>query len=831
MATWNALRWVRRLIGGPPPSGRPIPMRVEPRVTYAAPPHTAVGESAARGSASNGAAAKLLTPNEQAPAPAGIPALAEVPLATTSAVGQGPLPVPKLPVCHIVAGSEHQPGQSAHPRSQLRGRPKHEFRWIAPGRLATIHGFDLPGGMIYVGSSMPADPSGGWAAATPAPCLINPGLQVAPRAPTSAADLGYWPSYSDISAECRFTYLHWLSGGKRDPAVPIGYVFLYFYGLERRLMVDDVGTEEAAPLIAEVARLREIYGANASFSSYVEALIRVVDARRLLDNPDGLVAWKPDLSASTPENLLLLRLKIAQTVVTGEPLDFGLALAGTLALSSHKGGIRQGIGITRAWPEFVELTRRRFAQRFPGGFKLCDRKDTCLSVDYRPASQHLSFRLVAEGGAGHLPDPDALAWTEMAELCATAAEDLVPYSKLVGKTRAKAGSVEAALLLPPELASEQSTMATFVSWLAALPLPVAQVPLAQLAGWCFGDAAASLGAKHLAEISAMLDRLGYGMEPDAAHGLIDLRPGRDVFVFRTAAPSGATAPLSATFQQAALVAAVVASTAGAPEMPQDDGAHTIAVLVEQLRLGTAEAARLTARFKLMQGQPLPVSRLLKLAAMIAPSEREAVARLAAAAVGRTGNPAAVDAMVGLYDALGINRRVLYGILHRGAAASAPQAAQPVIVEQRDARGGTHRIPPPPAKTPTHVTGETRIDMARVSNILRETREVAQVLAPIYEDEEPLTAEVAQPPRSTVDEGRGAGLDADHGRLLDALRAQPRWSRAAFAAEARGCGLMPDGAAEAINEWAFDAFGDQLIEDGEPMTINVALLPAAPGAAG
>lgn len=714
---------------------------------------------------------------------------------------------------------------------QARGVQKSDARWIAPGRLVTIRGFDVPGGMVYVGSFMPADPTGGWAAATPSPCLIDPSLKAASRRPAPAADLGYWPSYSDISAECRLRYLHWLSGGKRDPDIPIGYVFLHFYGIERRLLVDGPSPEETTLLVAEIGRLREVYGANASFSRYGESLVQVVEAQRLLESENGLAAWCPDLNVSSREKAFLLKLKIAHQVIAGEPLDFGLALAGMLTLNLQNGSIRQGIGITRAKPEFIELARRRFAKKFPDGFRLRDRKDTRLSLGYRPASRHLEFHLAINGGAGRLPDPEWLTWTKMADLCAKAAEDLVPYAKLVGKTRAKAGSVEAALLLPPELAGTESagTTAAFGSWLANLPRPVAQIRLAELGQWCFGDDSESLGAKRLREISAILDRLGYGMEPDATHGMVDVRPARDILVFSVADPSGATTRPGTAFQHAALVAAAMASVVASSRTPQDGGVRTVSDLVERLHLSVPEAVRLAARFRLMRGQPLPPSRLKKMATAIPPGEREAVARLAAAvASGQTIDPAAVAAIERFYDVLGIDRRSLYDVLHRGAAVAAPRAVQPVVVEQRDVRSGTHRIPSPPVETPTRQSGEAVIDMARVGSILRETREVSEVLAPIYQDDDP--AEVTSPrtAQSAVDEGRFAGLTTEHACLLSALCGQERWPRTDFEVEARRLGLMPDGAAETINEWAYDALGGDLIEDGDPMIVNVALLPPAPG---
>lgn len=118
-------------------------------------------------------------------------------------------------------------------------------------------------------------------------------------------------------------------------------------------------------------------------------------------------------------------------------------------------------------------------------------------------------------------------------------------------------------------------------------------------------------------------------------------------------------------------------------------------------------------------------------------------------------------------------------------------------------------------------------MARVGAILRQTREVAQVLAPIYEDDAPSAAQPAAEVPLAPSESRFPGLGGDHARLLEALGRKGRWSRADYQAKARGFGLLPDGAVEAINEWAYDELGDELIEDGDPLIINVALLPDAP----
>lgn len=52
------------------------------------------------------------------------------------------------------------------------------------------------------------------------------------------ADIGYYPEYKDLTPGQRNVYLNWLiNGAKTD--IAIGYIFIYYYGLERRMCVPE----------------------------------------------------------------------------------------------------------------------------------------------------------------------------------------------------------------------------------------------------------------------------------------------------------------------------------------------------------------------------------------------------------------------------------------------------------------------------------------------------------------------------------------------------------------------------------------------------------------
>lgn len=148
-------------------------------------------------------------------------------------------------------------------------------RWLAKGDSFAVAGLAIPGGMLYVTERATqfgqAEPS-----------LIDATLRVA-HSPMSLTErqMPYWPSYRSITPEARRAYLQWLAGGRRQPA-DAGYVFLFFYGLERRALIDALSDPQAKAEIpaikAEVKRLLALYGDNHSFCGYATRFLAHIDA-------------------------------------------------------------------------------------------------------------------------------------------------------------------------------------------------------------------------------------------------------------------------------------------------------------------------------------------------------------------------------------------------------------------------------------------------------------------------------------------------------------------------------------------------------------------------
>lgn len=79
--------------------------------------------------------------------------------------------------------------------------------------------------------------------------------------------LNYWPSYQNLTDNQRAKYLEWLASGRNSELEEVGYIFIFFYGLERRYFKDKKDKEI---ILNEVQRLLAKYGElSGSLRSYL----------------------------------------------------------------------------------------------------------------------------------------------------------------------------------------------------------------------------------------------------------------------------------------------------------------------------------------------------------------------------------------------------------------------------------------------------------------------------------------------------------------------------------------------------------------------------------
>nr|WP_281275421.1 TerB N-terminal domain-containing protein [Saccharothrix australiensis] len=773
---------------GPQPPGQ-YPVAPQPSAGYPPVPQAPVPQALLR---------QPTAPQPTAPQP---PA-PQVPAPYPPAPPQDPAPRPQAPASPPAA-----PPPPAPPASPVRtktGKPS----WVPAGTTVRVDGRELPGGMLYFGKLHRSERVDDRHVE-----VIDPTLPVDWKKPDLLGrSMGYWPAYHSITPQARAAYLSWLQGGKRDPDAYIGHVFLYFYGLERRALVDarhDPAAQADLPAILdEVVRLRSLYGDNRSFHGYAtgfEQVLRLLlsDGNEAPPDPAEHDHWQPPAA---------LRAGIGRFADAKRPVPADWAWSWAM---SHP-DIYPRTPAKRCPDEFRELFTTRYRARHGEGLVVRPLKAR-VTVDYRPASGGLDTVTVT----ADLPDVITAAAPTKAlkALVESCSDDLDAYSRLLGRQPEAAGTLPALALLPDELFTAAPDGLAPVRELVARVLPdgvrQARFELADLTSLWPARTPGKFVKADAVGVAQLLDRLGVGLEPDVRMGGPVQSAGPAVLFRLTAAQPATATPEYVAATTLLHLAAVVSAADDDVSAAERD--HLVSHLESSLHLTPGERLRLIAHLDWLLASTLKLTGLTKRLGALTTAQRARVAGFATAiaAVDGVVSPAEVDTLRKIYKLLGQEPDSVYAELHALAASARPTPATDPVVVLPASTGPSGYLLPPAPEVRAEPTGAVRLDPALVEAKMRESAAVAALLSDVFEDE-PEEA----PPAPVVAVAAVGPLDAAHSALVRVLVTRTSWSRAEFEARCAEAGLLPEGALDVVNEAAVEVSDEPLIEDdGDGFVIN------------
>ncbi|WUJ56121.1 TerB N-terminal domain-containing protein [Kribbella sp. NBC_00382] len=729
---------------------------------------------------------------------------------------------PRIAGRHTRAAPQTEtPGRSGLPapaRHQSPPRATQEFRrpapaqgWIPPGTPVSIAGLTIPDGMLYVGRQLHAGNGHGID-----PALIDPALRVDFTSPDwSGATVGYWPSYSEISPQARAAYLTWLAGGRREPNVPVSWPFLFFYGLERRLLVDwpqgQAAVGDLQQIRVEVGRLLALYGGSHSFRSYASNLLSTIDFYTLGDSSGGQGLTLPARTAERWPVPLALQITLGGFAVNGSPVPSDWARA----WAHFHPEIYPRTPATRCPDEFDALFHERYQAKYKAGLTIRPAKRV-LKHEYHPASAGIDHAVLTT----HLPDvlTQAAPTQKLAALVEDCTTSLDAYSRYLGRNPDGRGSLAATALLPRELMAkaggELARLTAFVDARLGEDSAVLIEASDLLAFWPAKSSDKLLKAEAVA-LAQLLAESGVGLEPDVRFGGPVLSPGAAV-LFRTSANQPST-PTSG-YAAAAILLHLAASVSMADgDVSDAETQHLKNHLHTSMHLSLPESLRLQAHLMWLLAGQTKLSGLTKRLATLGEAERSAVGDFLATVAAADGvvSPAEVTTLTKIFKLLGLDPASAYSRIHAAtvAAGFAP-ATSPVTVRPAAPSPG-FAVPSPPVRGPGTAGGAIQLDEARVAAKLAETVAVAALLNSIFVDDEIAPAPVVVRP----DTPALAGLDTPHSSLLRVVATHSSWPRADFEAACEGLELLPDGALDTLNEAAYDLTGAPVADGDDPIEID------------
>lgn len=699
--------------------------------------------------------------------------------------------------------------------------------WVPPGMRVNVHQYALPDGLVYLCGNARRN-----RLERAEPSLIDESLEIGNESNFISNGLPYFPTFGGISPDARSAYLNWLANGRRNPKAAIGYVYLFFYGLERRAVIDartdPAARDEIPDICAELQGLIQTYR-NGTLNWRARQLLAFC---HFMYGTDDTELPAPTLDGSPLPIKDLFRIVLARYYHNRRELP-GAWLA---VWYLHDPRFTKSPLVKRHQRVFAEvfqdLCNRQFGKQLADWAPPLPTKS--LQLSYKPVSPVM--REVQEA----LPMPDVTAVEsglgEILETIAMAAADtLTPYSRYLSRSGAHADDPVARLMLPcPQWpAPVWERLALTVADLTAGVDFTEPTTLA--------DFFAPLDVKHVLAklapanlIGLMNSYMGIGMEPDPRHSAFTPEGATPVVFFQ----ADDDLPLLEAKRQ----------KEGADLLPRHSKHHAraacVTFLADLVRMGLPNpyAARMKAAAITQGWDGLSVGAHKRLQALVivltapgAPAlkgkgslkkqldlidepDREPLAR-ELVAVARAGGALELVSVVRqlekYFALLGADAKSLYEIAHTGVEAEF--AASPAADGSK--QGGS-------------------LDTARIVALRKETAEVDNVLTSIFtaplddaaELSPSLAIEQAAPGPETpilpiataaaaISFASLPSLDLRHSGLLRDLLDQDVWPRDAFAAQCAKHGLMPSGAIERINDAGFDAFDEALLEGDDPLEFN------------
>ncbi|HMN06816.1 MAG TPA: TerB N-terminal domain-containing protein [Flavobacteriales bacterium] len=673
------------------------------------------------------------------------------------------------------------------PSESRRGVPN--AKWIKPGEQATVQGVSFDCGMVYMGSCLPM------AYGHNDPSLINPDL-LATKQPVPVDGLGYWPSYERIGPTARYKYLEWLATGRSSHNIDIGYVFLFFYGLERRVLIDALKDNEAhedlKEITKEIERLLKIHGPRSfSFQRYASGLLDVILSASAGDKAYQMpIPTFPD----TYELPHYLKIALGQASRDKAPVPADLALAWA---EGHP-GIYFRTAAQRCEYEFNQLFRIRYAEKYGEGMILPQNR-TRLKCLYEPASSGFRGHAEVYIPNGDLPDVTAVSGPidALGSFINEVTDELDSYSRLLGRAPEIRETPEARLLLPIALWPKD-----LVQVFDDLRRDVETTPLVIRVSALMEslDLGMNSDRKVMLRLAKHLSSKGIGIEPDFQGGARTPKVDEHLVLFRLPIDHDSIQDqryyrvIQLTLQLAVMVA-----------MADGDFSVQEQNLIEQQiaswdGLKDADRIRLQAHLKLVTVHPMSLGSLKKRIEQLSSEERERVAGYMVSVASADGivSPAEVRLLEKAYKALGIEVDKVFRDLHSHTH------LEPRSVHQSAEKG-------------------LELDYERVNRLQRESEDVSDLLAEILSDktdDEPVREDV---PHQEEAPSTILGLDNHLAKLVHLLLSRPVWSREELVDASLDMDLMLDGALERINDASFELYDQPLFEGEDPLEVNQSII--------
>ena len=701
------------------------------------------------------------------------------------------------------------------PRKPSFGRAKRPY-FVGPGLSISVAGYDLLEPLIYVVDSASCkdfDAS-----------VLELRRKIGKPQTEHGRNLPYWPKLSEAEPHQVANYLHWLSGGRKDPNIEIGYVFIYFYGLERRALVEN---QDVIPITKEVVRLISIYKSCNSFCRYASNLIVYLLLLKRLKPTDQLIDYLLKLQGGFISEELYSTL-LGYLAHEKKPLPplwaFHLSKRDERTVSS--------VVVSRVDEEFKKLFVKKYSAVMPQMVPRLGSSRT--KTKYHAASPSLSSYQGYDNSIPEVQWSNVIGWKQqfksVVEIYNSCIEDLRAYSRK--KHGQKSDSIAAYDALPPELKEEREHPVT-PKWNYLLDTAetengitlVTAGKISELRSIPYRPKLTITQSKNICEL---VDSLGACLEPDARYTNHAYTWGEYIAVIKLLDES--ILPNSPNYHAVNTLLPLAMDVSLADGEVQIEERMLIKdFLNERFMLTANESIRLDAlvEYYLKNGVSQVTGLKQKMASTFSEVQRQALGKflveIAAASEGISDTEKKV--LEQTFKLLGLSKDILDSFIEQFIPAIADK---PILVKQISEDEPGETIPPKHRILDLDKIRRIKIESMQASQILVDAMSNFSTDVELEHEAQETDVAVAEDTsyNSVETQGRANSVDISINirPFYLAVIAKSTWSASELQIVARQCGITLSAVIEEINKWADEHLGDFLIiEDGDVIHIRTDLL--------
>lgn len=633
-------------------------------------------------------------------------------------------------------------------------------RWVKPDETVTVNGIKITGVGFYLGSDLKHNNG------SAEPSLVNPLM----RASSTIDDASYTlePTYMRFTPYQRHKYLEWL-GSSCTTKAPNAFVYLYFYGLERRALIDGQSElsvlQEVRPLIEQLGNR---YGV---ISVYTEPLLLHIDT---------LIA-----DYTVPENLTIANYEYVAGRYVADKKPVPTDVVCNLILKSNV--VRKSKYLT-----LFENTVEKAVKHLYGNTITLERCFSFKTVEYKALSTGLrAIPFMHTSKAVDVLSSRANV-NKLQEIATKVSDSLDDYTKYLSKNPTHQNTLEANLMLPVYLFPPTLDITLKNLKYETDGYHLVDLPLETLLSTLNSDG--TITKDKYARIVTALEAYKIGIYPASFKTGVDAKTNIILYSTDSTVP-----PETADLPVAELFIDIIA-WASAKDYHFEDS--NLFEHITKFNIGPNECKQLAAcaKFKCLNNKN--ITGLKQKLKELPETARKQIADAFVSLSKSSDNlePAEIKVLESIYKLLDIDQTSLYAALHSDSLNAADSSA-----------------------ATTHV-----LDMSKIKALQKETSEVASLLHSVFNSEEDIpvqekeTARVIDTTQATTTKTY-LGLSVQASALLDIVKTKTVWKKEELKLHADELELMIDGVIDQINEACFDEYDESLIDGDDVLEININII--------